>query len=333
MPATNPDLLTLEHLSVGFISAGGPPLTVLREVSFSLKRGECFGIVGESGCGKSLTALAILGLLPDGARVLGGRIHFDEVGDLLQLGARQRRLTRGSRVGMIFQDPMNAMNPLLTIGFQIRESLRLHRRLRGRQARRVALELLERVAMPDPESRLGSYAHELSGGQRQRAMIALALASEPELLLADEPTTALDVTVQAQILELLAELRRDLGLTVLLITHDLGVVAQDCDRVAVMYAGQVVEQALTSDLFQRPAHPYSRALISMIPRLSGETASGRFTSISGVVPEFSALPAGCSFAPRCSEALDDCSARRPSLVALSGRHRVRCWLHPGQTSP
>ena len=324
MPRETSNQLTLDALTVGFASTGGW-VPVLRDVCFDVRRGECLGLVGESGCGKSLTALAILGLLPEGARQLGGRILLEGPGDLAAMTAGERRRLRGRQIAMIFQEPMNALNPVLTIGFQIGESLSLHRGLSGRTRRRAALELLERVAMPDPERRLASYPHELSGGQRQRAMIALALASEPRLLLADEPTTALDVSVQAQILELLSRLRRELDLTVLLITHDLGVVAQCCQRVAVMYAGQVVEQAPVETLFREPAHPYTRALLDAVPRLSSRRSA--VDGIPGQVPDFAALPEGCSFHPRCPRLLERCRAEPPATIALGPDRQACCHLH------
>ncbi|HEX9731546.1 MAG TPA: ABC transporter ATP-binding protein [Thermoanaerobaculia bacterium] len=325
-PPETPDLLALHALSVGFADGGAGVVPVLRDVSLRLRRGECLGLVGESGCGKSLTALAILGLLPPGGTYLAGRIELAGVGDLRTLPPRAWRRARGRRIAAVFQEPMSCLNPVLTIGFQIAEVLRLHRRLSRRAARRAARELLERVAMPDPEHRLKSYPHELSGGQQQRALIALALASEPELLLADEPTTALDVTVQAQILELLRSLRRELGLTMLLITHDLGVVAQCCERVAVMYAGQVVEEAPAATLFDSPAHPYTRALLAAVPRLSlGGDAPTR--GIPGRVPELGALPDGCSFHPRCDRVFGPCRRHSPPLFELAPGQRARCFLH------
>ncbi len=325
-------LLAVENLTVGF----DPGVEVLRRVAFEVRRGEVLALVGESGCGKTLTALAILGLLPAGAAVLGGRIELEGEGDLLALGRQRRREIRGRRLAMIFQEPMSALNPVLSLGFQIGETLRL-RGLSRRAARQEARRLLEVVAMPDPEKRLRSYPHQLSGGQLQRAMIAMALAAEPDLLLADEPTTALDVTVQAQVIELLLELRQRLGLTVLLITHDLGVVAQCCDRVAVMYAGQVVEEASVGDLFEHPAHPYTRALLASVPRLDGDPVS--FAGIPGRVPEPGSLPDGCPFHPRCGQVLEVCRYRQPELYPAgvapkachphrggSGRHRARCFL-------
>ncbi|MCP4656869.1 MAG: ABC transporter ATP-binding protein [bacterium] len=327
------ELLTIDELEVGFARSGAPRsgapdeyVVVLRRVSFGVRRGELLGLVGESGCGKSLTALAILGLLPGGGKILGGRVRLAGVGNLLELDPAGWRRCRGRRIAMIFQEPASALNPLLTIGFQIAESLRVHRGLSRRAARRAAGDLLERVAMPDPGRRLRSYPHELSGGQRQRAMIAIALASEPDLLLADEPTTALDVTVQAQIIELLQDLRKQLGLTVLLITHDLGVVAECCDRVTVMYAGQVVEQAPVGELFRNPAHPYSRALLAAVPRLETD-GRGVIEAIPGQVPEPGALPGGCTFHPRCPAVDEPCRCDEPEPYELSREHRVRCFLH------
>jgi ABC-type dipeptide/oligopeptide/nickel transport system ATPase component len=247
---------------------------VVRGVSLAVERGEIFGLVGESGSGKTLTALAILGLLPANARVTAGTIELEAPGDptgrvdLLTLGPRELRRVRGGRIGLVFQEPATAMNPAYTLGFQIAEAVQAHRRISRREARDEAVRLLDLVALPDARRRLDDYPHQLSGGQRQRVMIAMALAGGPDLLLADEPTTALDVTLQAQILELLEDLRRDLGLSVLLITHDLGVVAETCDRVAVMHAGEIVEEAAVEDLFRAPAHPYTRKLLAAVPRLS-----------------------------------------------------------------
>ena len=332
-------LLSLDRLSVSF--AGG--IDVLRAVSLVVGRGEIVALVGESGCGKTLTALSVIGLLPAGARAVGGRIDLAGVGDLLRLEDRRHRQIRARRIAMIFQEPMNALNPVLTLGFQIGESLRIRRRLSRSAARDAARRLLELVAMPDPERRLRSYPHQLSGGQLQRAMIAMALASGPDLLLADEPTTALDVTVQAQVIELLLDLRERLQLAVLLITHDLGVVAQCADRVVVMYAGQVVEEASVHDLFERPAHPYTRALLAAVPRLDGGAAD--LAGIPGRVPAPGQLPAGCSFHPRCALATEDCRLQAPELIAVGGngepadqsgspRHCGRCFLlRDGERQP
>lgn len=342
-PAAQPELLAIERLEVGFATAGEPdrrqpdrgrPLRVLRDVSLDVRRGEILALVGESGSGKTLTALAVLGLLPPGGRIFGGRILLAGAGDLLALGEKERRKIRGRRIAMIFQDPMSALNPVLTVGFQIAESLRHHQPLTRRQAAVAARRLFELVALSDPGRR---YPHQLSGGQLQRVMIAMAIASRPDLLLADEPTTALDVTIQAQVLELLVDLRRRLGLTVLLITHDLGVVAECADRVAVMYAGQIVEQAAIGELFRRPAHPYTRGLLAAVPRLG---ARAKVAGIAGRIPEPGALPSGCSFHPRCPQVMERCRKGEPELygVALEGGgaackkpafspHRCRCFLH------
>lgn len=319
--ATEP-LLRLKGVEVGM--AGGPAL--LRGIGFTARRGEMTALVGESGCGKSLTALTILGLLPPGLEVRGGRIELDGAGDLLALDAKGWRGIRGARIAMIFQDPTTALNPVLSIGFQIAEVLRRHHAVGRRAARRRAEELLERVAMPDARRRLASYPHELSGGQRQRAMIALALAADPVLLLADEPTTALDVTIQAQILELLDELRRDLGLAIVHITHDLGLVAQTADRVVVLYAGEVVEEAPVSSLFRAPGHPYTRALLCAVPVLTDGGAS--VEEIPGRIPEPGSLPAGCVYHPRCSEVMAACRKEIPaSWPAGDAEQRARCFLY------
>ncbi|HXO20296.1 MAG TPA: ABC transporter ATP-binding protein [Thermoanaerobaculia bacterium] len=264
----SPTLLTVDGLEVAFPGPpGGPPwVPVVRGVSFAVGRGEIVGLVGESGSGKTLTALAILRLVPPLGRIRAGRVLLGGE-DLLALPERELRRVRGARIGLVFQEPGAALDPVYTVGFQIAEALRAHRRLSRRAARAEAADLLERVAMPDPGRRLGDYPHQLSGGQRQRVMIAIALACAPELLIADEPTTALDVTIQAQILELLERLRAELGLSVLLITHDLAVVAETCDRALVMSAGELVEEAPMADLFARPAHPYTRALLSFLPAL------------------------------------------------------------------
>ena len=265
-------LLAVRGLTIAFPGFAGERSwrPVVRGVSLAVERGEIFGLVGESGSGKTLTALAILGLLPPNARVTSGSVELqgaEGTVDLLALGPRELRRVRGGRIGLVFQEPATALNPAYTLGFQIVEAVRAHRTLSRHEARDEAVRLLDRVALPDARRRLDDYPHQLSGGQRQRVMIAMALAGGPDLLLADEPTTALDVTLQAQILELLEDLRRDLGLSVLLITHDLGVVAETCDRVAVMHAGEIVEEAAVEALFRAPAHPYTRALLAAVPRL------------------------------------------------------------------
>jgi oligopeptide/dipeptide ABC transporter ATP-binding protein len=324
-PAADAELLEVEDLSVAFPSDRGP-VSVVRGVSFTLGSGEMVGLVGESGSGKSLTALSILGLVPDPGRVTGGRVRF-RGRDLTRLSDSELRRYRGARIAMIFQEPGTALDPVFTVGFQVAEAIRVHRRISRSRARKEAEELLERVAIPDPDQRLDDYPHQLSGGQRQRVMIAMALAAGPDLLLADEPTTALDVTIQAQILELLESLRRELDLTVLLITHDLAVVAETCERVVVMYAGEVVEQAPARSLFTRPAHPYTRGLLSALPRLGGEVERGRLTTIPGTVPDPEELPSGCPFHPRCPDRMPVCDRRAPALYRVSDRVRARCFLH------
>jgi len=311
---------------------GAPPTEVVRNVSFHLDDGEMVGLVGESGCGKTLTALALLRLLPPRLRVTGGRVLLDGV-DLLALDEAQMRRVRGRRVGMIFQEPASALNPVLSIGFQIAEAVRAHRPVSRQEARRRAVELLDRVALADAARRLDDYPHQLSGGQQQRVVIAMALAAEPRILLADEPTTALDVTVQAQILDLLAGLRRDLGLTVLLVTHDLAVVAETCDRVLVMYAGELVEEAPAADLFAHPAHPYTSALLATLPRLGRPLPRGHLPTIRGRVPDAAEPPPGCPFHPRCERAFAACSRRHPPLYALRGGRRARCLLHDTPAAP
>ncbi len=314
-------LLEVSGLEIRF-PGGSRPFEVVRGASLSVGRGEIVGLVGESGSGKSLTALAILGLVPPPGQVVGGSIRLDGR-ELRGLSERELRAVRGARIGLVFQEPMAALNPVLTLETQICEAIRAHRHPReggkrpgARAARTRALELLELLAIPDPVRRLGEYPHQLSGGQRQRAMLAIALAGGPELLIADEPTTALDVTLQAQVLELLDRLRRELGLAILLITHDLAVVAESCDRVLVMYAGEIVESASAAELFAHPAHPYTRALLASIPVLGEPAPRGELPAIPGQVPAADRLPAGCVFEPRCPSRIERCAAERPAWVAL-----------------
>jgi oligopeptide/dipeptide ABC transporter ATP-binding protein len=318
-------LLEVDELSVAFPGAAGD-VAVVRELSFAVERGEFLGLVGESGCGKSVTALALLRLVPEPGRISGGRILLDGA-DLLELAEPEMRRVRGGRIGMVFQDPMSALNPVLSIGFQIAEAVRAHHPVSRREAREEALRLLELVAIPAPRERLGDYPHQLSGGQQQRVMLAIALAAKPDLVIADEPTTALDVTVQAQILELLESLRCQLGLAVLLITHDLAVVAESCDRVVVMYAGQGVEEAPVGELFVAPAHPYTRGLLAAVPRLGGAARGGELPAIPGQVPEPASLPTGCAFHPRCGEVMERCHERQPELYPVSENRSARCFLH------
>ncbi|MDB5379939.1 MAG: oppD [Rubritepida sp.] len=310
-------LLSIRDLAVDF---GGAP--ALRGVSFDVHPGEALGLVGESGCGKSVTWLAALGLLPKKARVTGRvTLRGEEM-----LGARPARLDhlRGGTVAMIFQDPASSLNPVHRIGKQIVEALALHQGLRGAAARAEAKRLLDQVGMPDAARRLDAYPHELSGGQNQRVMIAMALAGQPELLVADEPTTALDVTIQAQILDLLQALRRERNMALVLITHDLGVVAETCERVAVMYAGRIVEEAPVDRLFAAPAHPYAQGLLGALPPLEGERRP--LTAIPGGVPEPWAMPSGCAFAPRCPQARGICAGEMPGLRRMQRDHRAACLL-------
>jgi len=315
-------LLDVRRLTVNFFSEAGT-VTPVDDVSFQLAKGETLALVGESGCGKSLTALSILQLLPRAASIgPGSTIELDGQ-DLVSLDEAALRAVRGARIAMIFQDPMTSLDPVYTAGSQITEAIRAHRNVGKRQARERALQLLEEVGIPDPLSRFDQYPHELSGGMRQRVMIAIALSCEPQVLIADEPTTALDVTVQAQILEILDRLRRSHDMAVLLITHDLGIVAGRADRVAVMYAGRIVETAPTDRLFQHPAHPYTQALLASVPRLTGPLQ--RLSPIQGTVPNPDAWPAGCRFHPRCPYAFDRCQ-QQPPVRAVADGHETACWL-------
>jgi len=319
------DLLEVRDLRTSFSTDAGE-FRAVDGVSFSLPAGGTLGIVGESGCGKSVTALSIMGLVPSPpGRVTGERLRFDGR-DLLALDAEAFSDLRGDRLAMIFQEPMTSLNPSYTIGDQIGETLVRHRGLSDQDARAAAIELLRRVRIPAPESRVDDYPHRLSGGMRQRAMIAMALACAPRLLIADEPTTALDVTVQAQILDLLRDLRDETGMAIMLITHDLGVVAEIADQVAVMYAGKIVERAPVGALFEAPQHPYTIGLLGSIPRLDRESA--RLDAVEGVVPDALAMPKGCRFAPRCPFAVADCLAAEPALREVAPGHAVACARAP-----
>ncbi len=313
-------LLSVDHLRVRLNTAGGPA-DALRGVSFTLAQGETLGLIGESGCGKSMTALALMGLLPAGAQV-SGSIRFNGR-ELLGLGDAAMCRLRGDRIGMVFQEPMTALNPLHTVGRQIAEPLRLHRGLSASAARTEALRLLDRVHMPHAAQRLDAYPHQLSGGQRQRVMIAAALACGPDLLIADEPTTALDMTIQREILDLIAELVADSGMALLLISHNLDVMAQRVARTLVMYGGTVVEAGPTAQVFKHPAHPYTRGLFGARPRL-GSVRGQRLVTIPGRVPELVDLPAGCPFADRCALVVDACRGAPPPGVAVGLAHEARC---------
>jgi peptide/nickel transport system ATP-binding protein len=313
-------LLDVDDLTMSFPMAAGEA-RALDGVSFSLERGRVLGLVGESGCGKSMTALSILRLVPSPGRITGGSIRF-EGRELLALREHEMRALRGAAIAMIFQEPMTALNPVLTVGSQVAEAIRLHRDVSRHAAWQRAVALLDDVGIPDAAGRARDYPHQLSGGMRQRVMIAMAIACEPRLLLADEPTTALDVTIQAEILDLLRSLRERLGMAVVLITHDLGVVAEQADEVAIMYAGRIVEQAPTLELFEHPKHPYTRALLRSMPTLGRHR--DRLEAIPGQVPGLLALPSGCSFRDRCPLAEAACAAGRPPLEEHAPGHRVAC---------
>jgi oligopeptide/dipeptide ABC transporter ATP-binding protein len=321
-------LLEIDNLQTHFFTTGGT-VRAVDGVSYSVAAGETLGVVGESGCGKSVTALSILRLVADPpGRIVGGAIRFAGK-NLLDLSEREMEEVRGNDISMIFQEPMTSLNPLMTVGRQISEAIVLHQGLSQRDASDRAVDMLRRVHIPEAERRVHAYPHQLSGGMRQRAMIAMALSCNPKLLIADEPTTALDVTIQAQILDLMRELQDTLGTAIMLITHDMGVVAENADRVVVMYAGRKVEEASADDLFEHPAHPYTKGLLGSLPNLEVAAHTGsrrpRLTEIKGMVPSLAGLPQGCSFAPRCAFATDQCRAAYPPLEAHRPGHLVACW--------
>jgi oligopeptide/dipeptide ABC transporter ATP-binding protein len=324
----SPPLLEIVELHTQFDTPAGI-VRAVDGVSYNLRSGETLGVVGESGCGKSVTALSVLRLIasPPG-RIVSGAIRFEGT-DLLGLSESEMEDIRGNRISMIFQEPMTSLNPLLTVGRQISEAIALHQGLSHRDAMGRAIEMLRRVHIPEPERRAHAYPHQLSGGMRQRVMIAMAVSCNPKVLIADEPTTALDVTIQAQILDLMRELRDTLGTATILITHDMGVVAENADRVVVMYAGRKVEEAGVDDLFERPAHPYTRGLLGSIPSLDlaarGTVRRVRLNEIKGMVPSLFNLPRGCSFAPRCALATEQCHAASPPLEQHRSAHWVACW--------
>ena len=326
-------LLAVEKLAID-VDRDGSTHRLVHDASFSVDRGETLAIVGESGSGKSLSALAVIGLLSEGLRVASGAIRFAGQ-DITALDEPARNDLRGSEISMIFQEPMTSLNPVRSIGHQITEGMRLKLGLTRRQARARALELLEEVGISDPQQRLKQYPHQLSGGMRQRVMIAIALACKPSLILADEPTTALDVTIQAQILKLLRKLCRETGTAMILVTHDLGVIAQTADRIAVMYAGQIVETAATGPLFDAPGHPYTRALMRSMPARGKRQE--KLQSIPGTVPSPHRMPAACRFAPRCElrreAGLTRCTQEAPPLIGLPGGGAARCWALETRKEP
>jgi peptide/nickel transport system ATP-binding protein len=334
--AGGPSLLSVEHLTTVFDLPSGPAAAVI-DVSFDVRAGETLCLVGESGSGKSVTALSVLRLVQRPGRITSGRIVY-RGRDLFTLGERDMQKVRGAEIALIFQEPMTALNPVFTIGSQIEETLAVHGVARGRDARRRAVELLDAVSIPEPDRRVRDYPHQLSGGLRQRALIAIALACNPPLVIADEPTTALDVTIQAQILDLLRDMQRRLGLSLLLITHDLGVVAEMADRVAVMYAGRIVEQASVRDLFRDPRHPYTRGLLASIP---GGAPGTKLRAVEGTVPPLGQLPRGCAFEPRCLSRFEPCDDLVPGITRIQGSageprvndHTTRCYLYSLAVDP
>ncbi|GGA43272.1 ABC transporter ATP-binding protein [Pelagibacterium lentulum] len=316
-------LLKVENLSVDF----GPvsnPIRVLNDVSFSVGRGQAVGLVGESGSGKSITSLSILRLVPEPpGHIAAGRVEFDGC-DLLKLPRNKMPEIRGRDIAMIFQEPMSSLNPVMAIGDQIGEAIKLHRALDSSRRRERVIELLKLVGMPDPVSRLGSYPHQFSGGMRQRVMIAMALACDPKLLIADEPTTALDVTIQAQVLELMKKIRSEVNSSILLISHDLGVIADICDRVVVMYAGRVVEDGDVKSIFRTPKHPYTQGLLQAVPRLADDRE--RLYQIAGSVPAAGSIKQGCPFFARCSLRQNRCQEQMPPMFQFGSEHSAACWV-------
>jgi oligopeptide/dipeptide ABC transporter ATP-binding protein len=315
------DLLEIKDLTTHFFTRAGV-VKAVDNLSLSLQKGRVLGLVGESGCGKTVTALSVLNLVPYPGQIISGSIFF-EGHDLLTLPPEEIRNIRGAKISMIFQEPMTALNPVFTVGNQIAEVLTTHLGATKQQAMDSAVELLRSVGIPSPEKRVHEYPHQMSGGMRQRVMIAMAIACKPSLILADEPTTALDVTIQAHILELLGQIQREMGMAMILVTHDLGLIAERAHEVAVMYAGRIVEQAGTVELFANPLHPYTRGLMASIPR-PGETRKRRLRTIAGTVPRLHDLPAGCKFSPRCEIKTIRCTAE-PELVEVKPGHLVRCW--------
>jgi oligopeptide/dipeptide ABC transporter ATP-binding protein len=321
-------VLDIDNLQTHFFTAGGV-VRAVDGVSYAVQSRETLGVVGESGCGKSVTALSILRLVADPpGRIVGGHIRFEGV-DLLELSEREMEGIRGNDISMIFQEPMTSLNPLLTVGRQIAEAIALHQGLPQRDAFDRAVEMLRRVHIPEAERRAHAYPHQLSGGMRQRVMIAMAVSCNPKLLIADEPTTALDVTIQAQILDLMRELQETLGTAIVLITHDMGVVAENADRVVVMYAGRKVEEASAKDLFEQPGHPYTKGLLGSIPNVEvaahTRARRARLNEIKGIVPSLADLPSGCTFAPRCGLASEECRASYPPLRQHRPGHWIACW--------
>ena len=318
------NLLEVKHLRTEFFSSKKSSVTAVDDVSFDIKKGEIVGLVGESGCGKSVTSLSIMQLLKDTpGKVTNGEVIF-QGRNLLDASKKEMLDIRGDKMSMIFQEPMSSLNPSMRIDKQMIEGIRLHTPLTKAEARKKAADILSQVGIPDPQRVLKNSPHQLSGGMRQRVMIAMAMSCEPDLLIADEPTTALDVTIQAQILELMKKIQQDKGMSILLITHDLGVVAEMCSRVIVMYAGKIVEEAPVEILFANPTHPYTQGLIASVPKLGSGVKV--LPSIPGSVPDLSAMPKGCRFAPRCKYATEKCHQEQPELLSVGEKQKCRCWL-------
>jgi len=315
--------LSIRGLKTHFFTGRGV-VPAVDGIDIDIRSGQVVGVVGESGCGKSITAMSVMGLLAHPGRVVAGRIDLDGQ-SLLDMDKRVLRALRGNRLSMIFQEPMTSLNPVTTVGKQVMEAITLHRKVSPSEARRQVVDIFHRVGIPEAEKRFGAYPHQLSGGLRQRVMIAMAMVCQPRLMIADEPTTALDVTIEAQILRLMQELRQDHGTAIMMITHNLGIVAELCDYVYVMYAGKIMEQANIFDIFEAPRHPYTFGLLGSIPRL-GESRDRLFT-IRGMVPNLLNLPSGCRFCPRCDRAMRICQEREPELMDLGDGHRVRCFLY------
>ncbi len=342
-------LLEVKKLRTSFPTDRGW-IHAVDNVSFNIRKGEALALVGESGCGKSMTAMSIMRLVAPPGRITSGEVRFKGK-NLADLPEKEMRKVRGDDMAMVFQEPMTSLNPVFKIGAQVAEAIRVHRDISRKDAWKKAGEMLDLVSIPDPIKRLDNYPHELSGGMRQRVMIAMALVCDPELLIADEPTTALDVTIQAQIMELLGRLQKQLGLAVLLITHDLGVVAEFCERVVVMYTGRVVEQAPVRQLFANPAHPYTRGLLKSLPGLARTVAhqaaprtaaeakssyaprANRLPTIAGMVPDIRNLPPGCKFNPRCPDVMDICLGHEPARMIVEPHHDARCYLHGDEADP
>ncbi len=315
------DLKTYFYTHAGIVKA-------VDGISFSIKSGETLGIVGESGCGKSVTALSIMRLIADPpGKIISGEIFFKKT-DLLNLDKNKMMNIRGKNISMIFQEPMTSLDPVFTIGHEIQETIMVHQKYDKKKAKSIVMDLLKKVGMPDAEKRIDCYPHELSGGMRQRVMIAMALSCNPTLLIADEPTTALDVTIQAQILQLMNNLKAEFGTSLMLITHDLGVIAEMCDNVAVMYAGHIVEYTDLNTLFNKPLHPYTKGLSKSIPRL--DLSLDRLDTIKGTVPNLCCLPEGCPFHPRCDETISICSREMPPLIEINSNHQIKCHLYNGK---